>query len=323
MSAGSLGIGLIGLGIHGARYALHLAAGDVAGAHLAGVWSRNRLKTQEAAKTHRVPAFSEPSELCRSPGVHAVAVVVPVGRHPDIVGEALAEGQPVLVEKPFAPDVVRGQALIVQAAALGLPLSVAHTLRFDPLLVALREAAAEPEWGRLRGFDLAQRLEPRDVSWEDDPELAGGGVLMQTGIHGLDALRFLLGANLEPTAARAARIHYRNVEDAITVHLRARGGRAGEGAEGVLATSKLGRSRHHRFSLFFDAGGLEADFVDRSLSVTRGRRRETRIVPPRSTIVEILAAFARHVRGEGPNPVPASEGLAAVRAAQESYAQIA
>lgn len=323
MGAGSLGIGLIGLGIHGARYARHLADGDIDGGHLAAVWSRGAERARAAANLYAVPALPTVESLCTHPGVAAVAVVIPVGRHVEVLETALAAGRPVLVEKPFAPDRARGEALIEKAQLRALPLTVAHTLRFDPLLEALRTAAADPELGRLRGFEFAQRLEPRDVTWEDDPALAAGGVLMQTGIHGIDALRFALSAELEVTGVSAQQLRYREVEDAITVQLRAHGGRAGPGAEGLLSTSKLGRSRHHRFALFFDEAGLEADFIDRALYVTRGRVRESRPVPAVSTITRTLNAFVDHVRTPGsPNPVPAAEGLAAVSIVEEAYLQL-
>lgn len=306
----------MGLGIHGERYARHLAEGAVADARLAAVWSRSWDKARGAAERWGVAASARPEDLAARPDVDAVVIVVPVGLHPELVALSAARGHAILLEKPMARSGEEGERIIRTASKL----TIAQTLRFDPLFERLVEAAGDPALGPLRGFSFEQRLEPRGVAWEDVPELAGGGVLMQTGIHLVDALLFLLRPEcVEVVDAFRDRIAYARCEDVAQVILRLRGGRAGDGVAGTLVTSKLGASRHQRLQLFFEAGGLEADFVDRALILTRGRSRAREVVPPAPTIVRVLDAFVRYVHGRGPNPVPAEEALEAVRVVKSAY----
>lgn len=319
--AASLGIGLLGLGTHGSRYARHLAAGQVPGAHLAAIWTRAPVKAGRFAHELKVQAAATPSELVTRSDVDAVAIVVPVGLHLALVEAAARAGKPVLVEKPLAPTPAIAARMRAAMAAAGLPFSVAQTLRFDPLLERLRRAASVAERGPLVGFALEQRLEPRGLAWEDDPDTAGGGVLLQTGVHLVDALLHVIEPDeIEVEAAGASLRFARRTEDEAWVRARLRGGRSGSaGAAGLLATSKVGGSRHHRILLLFEGGGIEADWVDRRFSVTTGRERATRVVPPVPTVVRTLSAFAAYVRGEAENPVPPEEAERAIGVIANAY----
>lgn len=321
MAGPSLGIGLLGLGIHGIRYARHLAEGHVEGLKLNAVWTRSEAKGREVARSFGVPWSADPETLVRRPDVDAVVIVVPVGLHVELVEVCAAAGRPILIEKPLCATRADGAAILRFVESAKVPLSVAQTLRFDPLLLRLRSASRDLGLGALRGFSFEQRLEPRGVAWEDAPELSGGGVLIQTGIHTVDALRFLI----EPTAVRVRegfrdRIRYRQCEDVAFLALALSGGLAGDGdVFGTIASSKLGRSRHHRYQLFFDDGGLEADFVLRTLETTHGRDRQVEHVPPEPTIARTLEAFARFLVGRGPNPVTGAEALEAVAIVERGY----
>ncbi|MFO0728317.1 MAG: Gfo/Idh/MocA family oxidoreductase [Myxococcota bacterium] len=305
----TLDVGLIGLGRHGRRYAEHLVRGDVPGARLAGFWRRDT----EAAKTDQealgVPSRTQVEDLIGS--VDALVIVVPAAQHLPLAGLASAAGKPALIEKPLAPSAADADAL------LRLPgrFMVSQTLRFDPLVLALREAYQSGRFGPAVGFELVQRLEPRGLAWEDDPAIAGGGVLIQTGIHGLDALRFIFGApRIEVEAATLRAVRGRRTEDHALLHLSV------GGVVGQLATSKIGRSRHHRFSVFFEGGGLEADFIARTLTTVEGRSQSKIEVPEAPTVVRSLSAFCAWIRGEIADcPVSVAEAHASLLPIFEAY----
>src|SRR5262249_38732217 len=131
--------------------------------------------------------------------------------------------KPLLLEKPLARTFLEGRALVDHFSARSVPLMIAQTLRFDPLVLALKRRLAE--LGGLRGFPFEHRLEPRGLAWEDEPETSGGGVLVQTGIHTIDALRTITGAStVEVRYASFARMQYRNNEDHASLILALSGG---------------------------------------------------------------------------------------------------
>lgn len=304
-------IGLIGLGRHGARYAQHLAQGDVDGAVLAAAWRRDQ--EQGKAQCEALGCRFEPDvhRLIAAADVDALVVVVPVGEHVNLACRIAEVSKPLLLEKPMARTVREAETICAAFETSRTALMVAQTLRFDPLTRALQ--AESHNLGRLTGFGFEQRLENRGLRWEDDPRASGGGVLIQTAIHTVDALRVVTGRSLELVHATIGRVHYQHNEDIGLLHL------SSEGILGDVRASKVGRSRHMRFALYFEDGGLEADYIDRALYSTEGQTRTARVVPAEPTVPAVLSAFVAHVRGEGPNPVPGRDALESLRVIDAAY----
>ena len=77
---------------------------------------------------------------------------------------------------------------------------VAHCWRFHPDVRRLKERIDRGELGEIvktRGYGVHAGWGPE--GWFTDPGLAGGGALMDMGVHAIDTARFLLG---DPSPAR-------------------------------------------------------------------------------------------------------------------------
>jgi predicted dehydrogenase len=77
---------------------------------------------------------------------------------------------------------------------------VAHCWRFRDEVLAMRERIASGELGEVvktRGYGAHATWGPE--GWFVDPVLAGGGALVDMGVHAIDTARFLLG---DPTPNR-------------------------------------------------------------------------------------------------------------------------
>ena len=71
---------------------------------------------------------------------------------------------------------------------------VAHCWRFRAEVIALRDRIASGALGEVvktRGYGAHERWGP--TGWFADRELAGGGALLDMGVHAIDTARFLLG----------------------------------------------------------------------------------------------------------------------------------
>ena len=100
----------------------------------------------------------------------------------------------MLVEKPMAVTVAECDAMIAAAGRGGASLMVAHCWRFHDDVIALRDRVAAGELGEVvktRGYGVHANWGPE--GWFVDPELAGGGALLDMGVHAIDTARFLLG----------------------------------------------------------------------------------------------------------------------------------
>jgi len=304
-----LRIGLAGLGIHGARYAEHLLRGDVPGAVLEAVARSDEGRGREFAARRGIRFVGSARDLGTLPGLDAVVVALPPDLHPAVAGACIAAGRPVLVEKPLAPDAASAAALVRDAASSGTPLMVAHTLRFDPLILALRERASTI--GALRIVTIDQRFEPSDRPWIDRP--GAGGCVLNTGVHGFDLFRFLTGAEPFAVQAETGRAITRFTDDQFAAVVRLEPG----GILGTIDNARTTLGRSGSVTVVGEKAQLRGDHIHRNLQRIEGRSAsELGPVPSVPTVVETLRAFTRSLRDGTEPPVSAVDGLRAVEMAE-------
>lgn len=185
-------IALLGYGWAGA---MHARAARSAGIEIVGVAGHNLERAQAFAATHDVPrATADWQELVADRIVDLVVVATPNALHHGQVLHALACGKHVLVEKPMALSAAMARELIVAARAAGCVLAVGHMWRYRDEVIGLRDQIAQGEFGKIvrtHGFGVHAHWGPE--GWFIEPKLAGGGALIDMGIHAIDTARFLLG----------------------------------------------------------------------------------------------------------------------------------
>jgi len=308
----SIGIGLVGLGRHGSRYARHLLEG-IPGCHLAAVSRRDMGAGRAFADQHGLLFVPDWRELVTRAEVEAVVVVTPPALNREICLAAVRAGKPLLIEKPLALTVAEAREMVRAARDAGVTLMTAQTLRFTPVLARLRDRLADV--GPLEYLVLAMRAERPPHRWLGDPSQAGGGVLLEIGIHLLDLIRFLTGAEAVEAVADFAQRHTSRVEDLALARFR-----LSNGVFCYVEVSRVSGGRVCRVEAIGGAGQWIAD-VDRSL-LTRIEGRavaETEAVPDRSTVITVLEAFAKSLSTGAPVPVSGEDGLRAVAMADACY----
>jgi predicted dehydrogenase len=132
--------------------------------------------------------------LAADPEVDAAVVATPNALHAPQAVELLRHGKHVLVEKPMATSVAACDRMIEASRASGAFLMVAHCWRFHADVIAMRDRIAGGDLGAVvatRGYGVHAGWGPS--GWFTDPELAGGGALVDMGVHAIDTARFLLG----------------------------------------------------------------------------------------------------------------------------------
>lgn len=152
-----------------------------------------------------VPAVAEPQLLFDDYAAQAVIVCGATAEHRTMVELAAANRAHVLSEKPLACSVADGRAMVQACRRAGVQLHTAFVCRFYPIVLEARKLIQAGELGELRGIVGANRgtppLAPRYPAWITDPGQAGGGALIDHGVHVVDAMRFLSGANVTRVAA--------------------------------------------------------------------------------------------------------------------------
>jgi len=174
---------------------VHHQAALAAGLDVVAVAAHDAARTAAFAAAHGIARSSTDwHSLCDSADVDAVVVATPNSLHTQQVLAALSLGKHVLVEKPMAIDVADAEAMVAAAEAADRVLCVGHMWRYRDEVLALRRRLVDGQLGRVvrtRGFGVHAGWGPG--GWFTDAALAGGGALIDMGIHAIDTVRFLLG----------------------------------------------------------------------------------------------------------------------------------
>lgn len=124
----------------------------------------------------------------------AVFVATPPAGHSDAVLAAARAGRPVLVEKPVESSLPRGESLARALGPAASLVTVAENFAFLPALAALAPGApARRTIGPLARVKVRVERMRAPGGWRRDVALAGGGPLMDVGVHYVSFLRALLG----------------------------------------------------------------------------------------------------------------------------------
>jgi predicted dehydrogenase len=125
----------------------------------------------------------------------AVSIAVPTYLHAPIAVAALERGIHVLTEKPEAGTGAEAQRMVDAARASGRVLQVVFNHRERGDITELRRILDTGELGRpyaAKAGWLRRNGIPGDGSWFTNRERAGGGPLIDLGVHVLDYALYLL-----------------------------------------------------------------------------------------------------------------------------------
>ena len=308
-----IGIGLIGLGRHGLRYATHLLEGAVPGARLAAICRRDQAAGTDFAHRQGIRFHASTEALVADPQVQAVIVVTPPARTLSIAREAVRQGKALLIEKPLACTGTDAAAIVQATAAARVPLMVAQTLRFDASAQALREEL--PTIGTLHYLTLTNRVELRPEVVGDIEGYGGRGVLLEIGIHLLDLIRDVTGEEVTEVRCEIDQMERGRPEYRASAVLRTTGG-----VTCLLDVSRLSGGRVSRAEAVGSRGQLLADWIGHRLTHVQSRDETvTRPTEHRPTIVATVVAFVEALRQGRPMPITGLDGQRAVEIADACY----
>lgn len=133
--------------------------------------------------------------LLDDPAVEAVDICLPHHLHAPVAIDAARAGKHILVEKPIATTLDDADRMVAAALEAGVLLMVGHNERFDPQYQAMKAAVERGEIGAVfcARADHNQNLRLPEGHWLRDNAQAGGGVLIGSGIHRIDLLRWIVG----------------------------------------------------------------------------------------------------------------------------------
>ncbi|HEU5081519.1 MAG TPA: Gfo/Idh/MocA family oxidoreductase [Opitutaceae bacterium] len=186
------GFAIIGCGLIGRKRAMNLKAArllytcDLDAARAAGL-----AKLAPGAKS-----TTDFNQALADPEVEAVIVATLNASLAPITLAAVKAGKHVLVEKPGALNAEQLRIIQAAAAKTGARVRIGYNHRFHPALQKARELIDQGALGPMMFMRARYGHGGRrgyDREWRADPALAGGGELIDQGVHLIDLAGWYLG----------------------------------------------------------------------------------------------------------------------------------
>ncbi len=246
--------GVIGVGRMGKHHAR--LCSQLEGADLVGVVDESAARRSDMIEQYGCGAFASVDELIAA-GVDACVVATPTVTHRAIVEQLLAAGVHCLVEKPLAPDEIQARAMAEAAKRGSAILQVGHVVRFDPVMVAIRNIP------NLRPrFVEVDRVSPMTFRSVDV------GVVLDMMIHDLDVLIMLMGNEPEEIHANAVSV-LGEAEDVCNARLVFPAGPDGIRCTANVTASRLALKTERKMRIISEDTYVSADFGERKGTVVR------------------------------------------------------
>jgi len=179
---------------------------------IAGAYNRTREKIQEVQETYKVPSIYSDDQLeamLDELKPDFIDVITPPVTHLDICQLAFDRGIHVICQKPLAPTYEESVKLVENAAHSDSRFMVHENWRWQPWYRKIKDLLSEGQLGELFSIYVNMRM---GDGWGNDAYLARQPffrdyprlLIFETGVHFLDAFRFL-GGEVDSLYARLAR----------------------------------------------------------------------------------------------------------------------
>ena len=321
MSLKALKVAVVGAGAMGMNHLRVLQDFADDSVQLVGVAEYQEPVLACAVRRFHVAGFTDYRRMIFEMCPDLVAVVVPTHLHYEVASYALERGIHVLIEKPIATTEEEALSLMALERDHGATIAVGHVERFNPAVIALKQLLASGSLGQIFALH-ARRIGPYP------PRIRDVGVALDLATHDLDAMRALIGAEVERVYAETQRRVERPHEDLLFGIIR-----FANGTVGMLDVNWITPTKVRELSVTGERGMYLANYVTQELyfyendytptswdalrtqlGVSEGtmtRLKVQKVEPLRAEYEDIIAALAA---GRSPT-VTAADGLAVLQLA--------
>ena len=195
-----LKIGIIGTGLQGRRRAEALR--QLNDAELVAVTSNMPEQATQLAADMKCEVVARWEDMVNRKDLDIIAVCTPPDCHLPMCVASLKNGKHVLCEKPLARNPDEARQIVTAANESGKKLKGGFNLRHHPGLKQARKWFEQGIIGEPFSLRICYGIGGRDgydKEWRADGKIAGGGQLMDQGMHAIDLSRWFLGDFSEVT----------------------------------------------------------------------------------------------------------------------------
>lgn len=307
-----------------------IGAGGIGGTHLrayaawpdlceiVGVADVDPAAAQARATEYNTTAFADYRVLLDATGPDAVSICTPPKLHLPIALDVAQRKIACLCEKPPARTVAETEAIVAAFEEAGAILQFAFCHRFHEPVRQLQELIGQGKLGKVVQMynRFGFRFERAVTSWFTDPDMAGGGILIDTLVHSIDIFRALAGEVVHVDAAVSTTLPVQ-VEDSASLQVV-----SASGVIGSLNCSWVTPVSEAEFRIWGTEGEAIIDYAASEGARYRLAGEETwSVLPARAPDRFVLQAahFLSCVRHRQRPKVSGADGIAVMRVIEAAH----
>lgn len=209
-----------------------IGAGGIGGTHLrayaawpdlceiVGVADVDRAAAQARATEYNTTAFADYQVMLNAVQPDAVSICTPPKLHLPIALDVAQRKIACLCEKPPARTVAETEAIVAAFEEADAILQFAFCHRFHEPVRQVQELIGQGKLGKVVQIynRFGFRFDRAATSWFTDPDMAGGGILIDTLVHSIDIFRALAGEVVHVDAAVSTTLPVQ-VEDSASLQV--------------------------------------------------------------------------------------------------------
>jgi len=309
-------IGVIGLGVFGARHALVCL--NHPNFRLVGVADVRQELAEKYSKELGVPSFIDYHDLLEIPGINVVTIATSDQFHHGPCKDAAQKGINIFLEKPIADTSIHAKEIIQHQKELGIKLMVGHTLRYDPRYIAIKQMLMDGKLG-----EIIHVYARRNATVTSGRRLQGRvDAMIFQGVHDLDFLQWLTGSKVKKVYAEATSNVLKDlkVNDTTMATLRFENGVIGLLEQSWALPAGMPSALDVELEVVGTEGSAYLDLRSQSISVfSGGKLKQPDLIyelPDQHFLIDEYTHLARYLDGKAEPKISGEEALSALEVAE-------
>ena len=191
-------IAMLGTGLIGRFYTMTLH-GQRRSDRVSIAYSRSPEKAKQFAADWDIPRHTTNlKEAVSDADVDVVIVALPNHLHEEAVLAAAAAGKAVLVTKPLGRNADEALRILRACEQAGVFHGYLEDLCYTPKTLKALEAVAQGALGKVLWVRSREAHSGPHSDWFWNPELSGGGAIVDLGCHCIEIARSFIGKDVRP-----------------------------------------------------------------------------------------------------------------------------
>lgn len=297
-----IGVAVVGTGFWGKNHARVYK--ELEETELIAICDINADRAKNVAQQFGVKPYTDTSKMLRDKKIEAVSICTWSTNLANEAKKSLRAGKAVLVEKPMAANVAQAEALLEVAKERDLLLTVGFLMRFIPGLQHMRKTIEQKGIG-----ELVCATAKRVSEW---PERIGDvGVVKDTAIHDIDAIRYLFQEEPATVYAKTGSMKNKKFEDYAQIMFTFASGRSA-----FIESNWLTPYKTRILTVTGSSAIMKLDYITQELTIEDAKQT----ILPRYAIQEPLRLelqnFARSISKKEKPLITSLDGVRALKMAE-------